>query len=148
MDFNLYNLVKTTRDVDILKEEIDILIDSLYRTESGSFENVVTNSIRKETANELKTIGSSRSEMRSELEKIKSDLGNLNVFRITLAFQPVHDDLDKIITWIRSNIGPQVVLDVVFDESVIGGAIIEYKGIYADMSLRKKLDNTDFSKFL
>lgn len=71
-----------------------------------------------------------------ELLKYMSEMDYINV---TLAFYPSM----KFIQQLRSILVPKgvnnVLLNINLDPSVIGGAIIDYKGLYHDLSLRQTI---------
>lgn len=148
MDFDLLKYVRTVSDAELLNNEIDILIDSLYRTGERSFDKTINKSVRKEIAKALETIGPSKSGRKADLQRIKEDLKKLNVLRLTLAFEPSQLVIEKTIKWLRENVSGDIVVNILYDPAIVGGAIIEYQGKYIDMSLKKKLDNADFSNFL
>ena len=55
MDSNIYTFVKTKSDIDLLVREIDILIDSLYRTGEADFDHTLQTRVRQDTAAFLKS---------------------------------------------------------------------------------------------
>lgn len=140
MDFDLTNLVKTTSDLDALNREIDILIDSLYRTGERSYEQVITKSIRKETAKVLETIGSKREERKENLEQLRQKLQQVKKITLTVAFEPTSRVVEEVVTWCRRNIADDVVVEFRHDQSILAGVVIEWNGKYMDVSLADKLE--------
>lgn len=70
----------------------------------------------------------------------------LPVLSITLSFEPNEETINLIATWIQSNIGHGILFDINIDKTILGGAIIEWRGVYKDFSLLKKID-TYFSSY-
>jgi len=144
MDSRVFQLVKTQVDVTALINEIDILVDSLYRTGEDSYAKVLHTKIGVESAKLFSEAHDDKETRKQSLLQLKSDLTNLVPLRLTLAFYPTPESVDKIVTWARTNIDKAVIMDYVVDSTILGGAIIEYQGKYADLSLRKKLDESFF----
>lgn len=140
MDFNLSEMVVTREDVDTLIMDIDILIDSLYRSGNGSYDQTIKNSVRSSTAKLLKTIGTSREERQAALEQLKSKLLSAKYLKLTIAFDPSVETINRIADWVRRNIDSEIVLDLKIDRSIIAGAIIEHEGRYIDHSVNKQLN--------
>lgn len=59
---------------------------------------------------------------------------------ITLAYQPIQDELKRIQGWFNSNFGKKVSLNIMIDKSLIAGATIACKGRIYDYSYAKKVE--------
>ena len=59
---------------------------------------------------------------------------------MSLAIDPTPETIDRLFDWVKKNLGEGIVLDIDKDESILGGAIISFDGIYNDLSLRKTLE--------
>ncbi len=73
------------------------------------------------------------------LEELKDKLRKLNVIQLTLAFQPDEDAITTFSEWVKKNVGPTAIIDLQFDKTIVGGALIISGGQYKDFSVRKKL---------
>ncbi len=133
MDSNLYSLVTTKADIDTIIGEIDILSDSLFRTGEADFEHTLKTKIRLATAKFF-------ADKRDDLENLKTQLLSAKIVKLTLAFEAKTSDAENILAWLRKNIDPNCVLDLAYDKTILGGAVIEFEGKYMDMSLRKQME--------
>lgn len=118
--------LKTVNDVDILKEEIDILMDGLYKSD---FKKNMLSKIRSNMIGFLP-------QDEEGLSKLLKLLGELKILKLTLAISPTPAMIDDISTWVKKNVGQDVVLDIKMDESIIAGAQISLDGKYGDYSLK------------
>jgi len=81
-------------------------------------------------------------------ENLKKYLQNLPQIKMEIAFQPKREFLKEISSWVEKESKQKVVLDLIFNPEIIGGAIIEYQGRYFDFSLAKKVDELISKKSL
>lgn len=75
-----------------------------------------------------------------ELSKLAVFLKEIEELKLTISFTPKKDHLEEIISWTKKNIGPEMVIKFETDETILGGAVLSFKGRYKDYSLRKILD--------
>lgn len=61
--------------------------------------------------------------------------------KMTIAFQPDETTITFFSDWVKKNIKPDLLLDLQFDKSIVGGAQIIAGGVYKDYSVRKNLIN-------
>jgi F0F1-type ATP synthase delta subunit len=73
------------------------------------------------------------------LKKLEAELEKIKIVRLTLAFDPTEEFLDKITDWIQKNVGQGYVLEVNIEPAIIAGARIEFEGKFFDFSLQKSL---------
>lgn len=73
-------------------------------------------------------------------QKLRDYLQNLPKVRLELAFKPSSDFIKKMATFIRSDSGKTIVLDIEVKPAILAGATIEYNGNYRDYSYSSKLE--------
>ena len=73
----------------------------------------------------------------SDLVVIFKDLARI---KITLAFEPTNNFILKINNVITNDIGQKVILDIVVDQFIIGGAAFEYQGKVYEYTLWRRLE--------
>ncbi|OGH14546.1 MAG: hypothetical protein A2687_00820 [Candidatus Levybacteria bacterium RIFCSPHIGHO2_01_FULL_38_26] len=137
--------IKTVDQAREFGSEIDILIESLFKTENNfeSYLNQISahNARMIREASEKNSIDTKNQSMINDyLEGVKEELRKLKTIKITIAFEPSNKSIDLIFTWVSQNLGIGHILDISVEKSILGAAIIEYEGKYEDMSLKKKLD--------
>lgn len=137
--------IKTKEDLIFFLEEIDraeILI--LKEPEKKLFQKL-KNKICTDLLGVLKEIEQKEKQYQTPekqvffLHLLKKDLISLPKAKIEIAFEPVQSTLNKISEWFEKKLGKRVVLDIVINPKIVGGAKIEYNGKWRDFSLIKKI---------
>jgi len=82
------------------------------------------------------------------LEKFKKYLQSLPEIKLEIAFLPSRKFLSRINQWLEEEFGQKVILDLIINPEIVGGAIIEYQGNWRDFSLRKEIDKLISQKTL
>lgn len=144
--FDLITSLKTTRDVDNLSSEIDMLISALFRSEKVSLEKALTStsedSAKKITEAFLKNNldMTDKDQVSDFLDTLKSLIKKFKVIKLILAFDPTRQTIENIAEFVSENIGIGYILDVEIDESVLGGAVVMFNGKYNDFTLKKNIE--------
>ena len=73
----------------------------------------------------------------SELDAAVKNLPKITLF---LAYDPRDESVSIISDWFILNLKQKILLNIEVDKKIIGGAVIVYKGIYKNYSLKNKLD--------
>ena len=128
--------LKTLDDVDTLIQEIDVLSNSLYKS---NFEEVLYSKIRKSTLDAIVRFGVG-AQLIAPLRELEEILKTLKLLKLTLAVSPTPALVDTISSWVKTNVGEDVVLDISLDSNLMGGAQISFSGKYADYSLSTAYD--------
>ena len=71
---------------------------------------------------------------------IKKSLDKCQVVSITMAFRPNNIFLDQLVSWVKKEVGETAIVDIRVDGSLIGGAVINFKGYYHDVTLKRELN--------
>lgn len=146
--------VKTVDQARGLSSEIDVLLDSLFKTDNKAFEKAL-NSISAIDAEVLKSAfgglknnisPNNLSTIKEYLTQLKEEIQKLKILKLSLAFDPSEDTIGNLFTWVWENLGERHILDIQKDQTILGGAIIEFEGKYKDLSLKKKLDEVFATK--
>jgi F0F1-type ATP synthase delta subunit len=61
--------------------------------------------------------------------------------KITIAFKPDDRTIALFSDWVKKNVSEELLLDIQFDKSIVGGVQIIAGGNYKDYSVRKNLIN-------
>ena len=139
IDSFLVDMVHTKEDVSILKNEIDLLLSSLYKKDD--LDKVLNEQVRGSTASffpkEIATMD--RPQIESQLKLLQKRIFNLEEFSLTLAHEPTHAFLTELTGIIRGVLGNLIVLDITVNPRIVGGAVVSYRGKFLDYSLKHKL---------
>lgn len=74
------------------------------------------------------------------LEEIITELKSVPMVKITLAFEPDDSFTAKINETISSLAGQKVILDILVNHHIVGGAVVEYQGKFRDYSMEPRVD--------
>lgn len=144
--------VKTVNQARKLSSEIDVLLDDLFKTplsganaENGFEEGLKTiiadySEMLKEALQKNNIQQNNQTAIKAYLKGLKEEIQKLKEIKLTFAFEPSQNSVDKFFDWVYQNLGDGIVLDISLDKSILGGTIIEYEGKYQDLSLRKKME--------
>lgn len=150
----LIDLIKTTDDLVVLDEEIDMVLQSIYHTEIYDLEEILAKYVRVRVAVEIKKLINYNSiagkdQTRALLSDAYRTICALPILKLTMAFEPSESVIDNISNWARSNLQSGMLLDLSLDRSLLGGAQIVHEGKYYDYSLKKKIkevfENNNFT---
>jgi F0F1-type ATP synthase delta subunit len=78
--------------------------------------------------------------VKSFLLKLQQTITELPVTTLTIAFEPQEKTLQVLSDWFVMNLKQQVLFDIVIDEQLIAGTKINYKGKFADYSVKPLFD--------
>ncbi len=138
--------LKTKSDLDRYLEQIEEASRWVYKGGEVSLSEKIKQNVGEEfrqIVKELEGSGGIPSARRAQsdfFKKLAKTLESLPVVKLTLAFLPSEEFLEKLTDWLGEQIGKMAVVDINVREEVIGGATFEYKGEYRDYSLGAKLD--------
>lgn len=82
----------------------------------------------------------SRSNFQTVISKLKEYLKNIKKMSVFVSIEPRGSIINKINEFIRSKIGKIILIDFILDEKLIGGAKLNYNGLYRDYSIKRELD--------
>lgn len=138
--------IKTEGEIHKLSSLIDKLLSQIYKI-GGLDISGFLNDQGHETADLLKKLLEEEkidfSDARlteDHLNHIKESLSSAKVVNLTIAIEPSTEIIDRLSLWVKSNLGDESVLDLKTDQSILGGAIISYEGLYKDYSLKNSLE--------
>ena len=138
--------IVTKEDLIFFLEEINLVKGLIFKNINIPLSKRVKENIREDFRKELeelekkKIISKNPEENRIFFENFKKYLQNLPQVKIEMAFQPKKKFVNKIFLWLEKEINQKVVLDLIFNPEIVGGAIIEYQGKQINFTLAKKID--------
>mgnify|MGYP001599052857 CR=1 FL=1 len=131
--------IRTKADVWQLEDEVDLLLDHLYKGKAGDFDLALKKDVRS-WLSELLVSAFTKPEIKKDdyIRGLKEAIGTLRELKLTLAFEPTQNSIEKIHDWVRKNVGENIILDITFNPTIFAGAIVIFEGEYRDLSLRNK----------
>lgn len=143
---DLIKRIVTKEELIILLEEINLLERLIFKNKGAPLSERARGKIREETRDYLKKLEKDRffsnspNEQFSFFEKIKKWLQEVPQVKLEIAFKPSEDFLLRIKGWFREENQQEVILDMVVNHQIVGGAVIEYQGRYRNFTLAKKIE--------
>jgi plasmid replication initiation protein len=132
-------LVKTKYDAVLLLGELDILERSLFKIGEEDFEHTLNSGVRAKTAYSINKL-IEKGEKEYALKVLRQKVQDVVFIGITVAFEPTMETYSRLQAWIRENVGSDIAIDLTMDKSILGGAIIEYKGKIVRSTLVTRVD--------
>lgn len=141
------NTIYDTNGLTRLIEDISLIERSLFKDKTGTISQKARDYLTGGAIavfEDIEKAGLEPKEDQKQLQFLKdlvSYLQNLPTVRLTVAFDPTHSYLVRLNNQISGFLAAKIILDITVDESIIGGAIFEYKGKIADWTLQKNLQD-------
>ena len=134
----LLQSVKTKRQAGILLEEIEIIRKGLFEAGEGAMNSLLKNKVRVETAEIVReTFSKVGVDKKGYLDKVEELIIKMPNVSLILAFEPSEGAVERFYSEISETTGKQVLLDIVYEPQIIGGAVIIFNGRYRDYSFKK-----------
>ena len=138
---DILSRIRTKEEALRLDQEVDMLLEKIYETKEGAFEEALTCKVRTWVSEEIRTsLAKGAVDKLHYLRELKEAISRLKTLKLTLAFEPVEDTLNKIHSWVRREVGEGIILDITFNRNILAGAIIIFGGEYRNCSFRKKFE--------
>lgn len=136
----------TKRQMERLLEEIEIIRRGLFEAGEGAMDSLLKNKVRAETAEIIQeTFSKAGIDKKGYLDKVEELIIKMPNVSLILAFEPSEGAVERFYSKISEATGKQVLLDIVYEPQIIGGAVIIFNGRYRDYSF-KKIFNLEFER--
>lgn len=151
-DSALFNQVitrlRTTSDVSQVLLCLEEFIDTVYSRKDLQEQQLIFRKLPLELANVFITsfanqpiTAENQIAIKRKIDALTDQLHLLKNLQLTIAFQPNEETITYFSEWVKKNINKDLLIDLRFDKSIVGGAVIIVKGTYKDYSVRKNLSN-------
>lgn len=148
MKTSLLTLVKTKKEAVMFASQLEETIQSLFTVKerpgvliAKHFSFDKKEKLMEMMQQEGTTLANSES-IQAFLKTLVDTLAQIPRVTVTLAIDPKEETIAHISQWITTNCKKDVLLDIVVDRNLIGGASFVYNGIFKDYSIKKTL--TDY----
>lgn len=138
--------ITTKREAERLLEEIEIIRNGLFEARGGAFESLLKNKVRAITAENIRQIFAEEGvDKKKYLDKVEELVMKMPNVSLILAFEPSEGAVERFYSKISEAAGKPMLLDIVYEPQIIGGAVIIFNGRYRDFSF-KKIFEAEFEK--
>lgn len=145
--------IKTVAELDNFLAEIENVLAGLFKVRNRNIDQILDKTAGKSTADKIKRLiaqdkinPTDYDSLEKLLTTLKETLKKIKTLKISLAIDPPGKMVEHFFDWVKENIGQGIILDIDKDETILGGAIITFNGIYKDFSLRRSLEEIFKSK--
>jgi hypothetical protein len=133
----VFRLLYTTEDVRELVSGIESIQAAIYKGKAD-FDKELHQSVSSLFTEIFET--ESQGNWEKYLDDLKQELLNLKVLEITIGTELNRNSLEEIGDVAKKFISDRVVLDILVERSILGGAILSINGKYKDYSLKSEVD--------
>jgi len=139
--FKILDFVRTKEDLNLIKDELDLLEKSLFEVKGETFDVVLDRKLPKEVSDLVREL-TLKADKKSVILGLKKILDGLKHVEVTIAFRPTNKFVEDIWSEINKDRTEKVAIDLKTDKDIIGGALISYEGKFFDGSILKMLNDT------
>ncbi|HSX40301.1 MAG TPA: hypothetical protein VLF68_01675 [Candidatus Saccharimonadales bacterium] len=139
------NIVTKKQAVKFLAE-IEMLTALLYQTNKETVEKTLHENVREATRQLCDELLKNEAITWSDHEKVallfaavRDFVKKQKVLQVTLGFEPSEQTFSLLLAWAHKNLDTNVIIDVSYDEALLGGANIVFEGKYASFTLSNML---------
>ena len=140
--------LRTTSDVSQVLLCLEEFIDTFFSPKNLQEQQLIFRKLPLDLANVfISSFASqpitpeSQITIKRSVDGLTDQLHRLKSLQLTIAFQPNEETITYFSEWVKKNIDKNLLIDLRFDKSIVGGAVIIIEGTYKDYSVRKNLAN-------
>jgi len=149
--YEIFQDIFTTEDLYSFYKEIDQFNTLLFQanTEISTAFDEVFNTQRKSallTYLQIKQIDiHNPSHIQHAMQELKKTGPTFPVVTLKLGYDPTRKHLETFSAWFFTHFETKVILEILVERNLLGGAYITFKGLFKDHSLKSKLQAQDLS---
>ena len=130
----ILQLVRTTDDRDQMIDDIDEFEKAQFL--GGNRKDGLYKKINSENLKILRQYADDP----EALKKLRNDLLDLEIVRVTISYEPSVSTVDMVSSWARENLKRDVLVSFDIDKNIEGGAVISFRGKYANLTIKDQLE--------
>lgn len=140
------NIIYDTVGLSRLVDQINLVERSLFKAKPGTISDKARDYLSGNVISvfeQIEKAGLEPTDDQGQLQFLKdllTYLSNLLRVKVTVAFEPTYSFVMKLNNQISEVLGKKVIVDLTIDESVVGGAVFEFRGKSSDFTLKNKLN--------
>ncbi|HVA96346.1 MAG TPA: F0F1 ATP synthase subunit delta [Candidatus Acidoferrales bacterium] len=141
-------LLRTTSEVMQVLTCLEELTETFFSSKSAGDHQQVFRKLPKEISAILITglasepiTPENQISIKRKIDELTDKLRTCKNIQLTIAFQPDEQTITLFSDWIKKNVSPELLIDMQFDKSIVGGAQIIAGGVFKDYTVRKSLAN-------
>ncbi len=141
------SIIFDTRALLRILDDLALIERSLFRAKEGFISQKARDFTTSSTLllfDEIEKMGAEPTGDKNQLNFLHDlieYLKRLPQVKVTLAFSPTNNFIEKISTQISNLLGKKAILDVLVDEYIVGGAVFEFEGRISRQTLDIQLES-------
>jgi F0F1-type ATP synthase delta subunit len=141
---NLTQKITTKEDLVFFLDQINKIENFIFKDTEIPLSQRIKGKVNEELRSQIQKLESEGlisgpTEQISFFRELKNFLKKLPEVKLEIAFEPSREFVFKLGEWFKRELGKKVILNLISNPEIIGGAIIEYQGKYLDLSLVKEI---------
>lgn len=143
---DLMKLIVARDEVNSVLEGLENVEEMLYATNESvqSYQQTIESSdnpaLVEEVIRMVNVGAGDREEKSKKIADLRESLRNMRVMTLKVAVRPSTKMVEEIGNWVKERMGVDVILEWEVEKSLLGGTVLAFGGRYADLSVRRKLD--------
>lgn len=140
--------LRTTTDASAVDTCLQEFIDTFFTPKKLEDQQQIFRKLPKNIANILiasfattPITPENQIRIKREIDELTDKLRTCKNIQMTIAFQPNEETITYFSDWVKNNVNKELLIDLRFDKSIVGGAVVIAGGAYKDYSVRKNLSN-------
>jgi F0F1-type ATP synthase delta subunit len=140
--------LRTTSDLSVVLTCLDEFINTFFSRKTLDEQQFIFKKLPNELAELLITVFASQKitpenqiNTKRKIDELIDRLHRVKNLQLTIAFQANEETISLFSDWVKKNIRKDLIIDLHFDKTIVGGALIIADGTYKDYSVRKNLSN-------
>jgi hypothetical protein len=140
--------IRTTSDLNYVFSCLDEFIATFFAPKNLEEQQKIFRKLPLELANifinvfaQVSITPENQIGIKREIDDLVDKLRACKNLQLTIAFQPDEETITYFSEWIKKNVRKDLLIDLKFDKTIVGGALIIADGAYKDYSVRKNLSN-------
>lgn len=143
----IFESIYTIGDARGVLDDIEALSESIFKKDARGVEQKIETLLPFILADRIKQYCKDKQISLQDatafvdfLEKLAKSLRDVPIMTLYLVFLPNEQYVKQLCALACRYCNQRVLLDIVVDKKLLGGAMIAWKGVYKDYSLRKRID--------
>lgn len=144
---SLFEDINTVEEVQMFLRQLDNLSQVLYKTRPSIEQKIEDNldyTLKDKMITLLEECGAIDSgidEVEKVLDEIRADIKEYPTLRMEVAYTPTSSHVMHLAEWIQYNLKRKILIDVIVNPDLIGGAVIGYNGKMFRHTLKEMIDS-------
>lgn len=143
MSSDINQIICTVEEQLEVLYQMDEILKYIYKSDNEDIQQFINKTARYGITEAIFSRLSDQSDrlvQAKTIEKMKEEIKELRVLKLTFAINPTVDTMKKVCQWVKTNIGQDVILAIDVNNRIVAGIILSFEGRYGIFTARNKFD--------